>query len=60
MLVIGIIITNVLLATVLVSVCLLIRDVRRLHRIGKQLSDTPMGAGGVSAAGMTFFGHILE
>ena len=56
----GIIIANVLLATVLVSVCLLIRDVQRLHRIGKQLSDTPMGAGGVSAAGMTFIGHIFE
>jgi hypothetical protein len=49
---IGIILANVLLLAVLASLWLLIRDVRRLHRSGKSITDAPGDAAGVSPAGM--------
>jgi hypothetical protein len=54
--VVGIIIANVLLVALLVSVGLLIRDVRRLHHSNKSLSDQPGDAAGVSAGGVVGIG----
>ncbi len=54
--VVGIIIANVLLVAVLVSVGLVIRDVRRLHAMHRQLTGEASDAAGVSPAAMTFVG----
>jgi hypothetical protein len=55
----GIIVANVLLIVLLVSVGLLIRDVRRLHHSGRSLTDSPGEAGGVTAAGMAGIGNNM-
>jgi hypothetical protein len=52
--VVGIIIANVLLVAVLVSVYLVVRDVRRLHNSLRQLTGEPIDAAGVSPAAMAF------
>ena len=52
--VVGIIIANVLLVAVLVSIGLVLRDVRRLHDSGRHLTGKPIDAAGVSPAAMTF------
>jgi hypothetical protein len=56
--VIGIILANVLLVAILVSVGLLIRDVRRLHHGGRSLTGQPVDASGVSPAAMTFYDNL--
>jgi hypothetical protein len=55
--VVGIIIVNVLSVAVLISVCLVIRDARRLHRSSRRLTGEPIDAAGVSPAAMTFVGN---
>ena len=55
--VVGTIIANVLLVALLVSVGLVLRDVRRLHKSGRQLTGAPIDAAGVSPAAMTFVGQ---
>jgi len=54
--VVGIVVANVLLVVLLVSVGLLIRDVRRLHRSGHSLTTQPGDAAGLSAAGAVVIG----
>ncbi len=55
--VISIVIGSVLVLAVLVSVGLLVRDMRSLRRSGKSLTGTPVEAGGVTAAGISFFSN---
>jgi hypothetical protein len=57
--VVGILIVSVLLLALVVSVGLVVRDMRRLHRAGKSLADAPNDAAGVSPAGMVFVGTNL-
>lgn len=57
--VIGIALASALLIALVVSVGLTVRDMRRLHGGGKSLTGEPIGAGGVSAAGMTVIGNNL-
>lgn len=52
--IIGAVLGVVLVTAVVVSVALLVRDMRRLHRSGKKLVDKTMDADGMSAAGMGF------
>jgi hypothetical protein len=54
---VGIIIANVLLVALIVSVGLVLRDMRRLHKSGRQLTGEPIDAAGVSPAAMTFVSH---
>jgi hypothetical protein len=53
---IGIVVMSAIGLAIGVSVWLLVRDVRKLHRSGARLTDSPVGAGGVSAAGMALAG----
>lgn len=56
--VVGIILANVLLLAVLVSLWLLIRDVRRLHHSGKSIADAPGDAAGVTPGGLVFYDNL--
>jgi len=49
--IVGIVIANVLLVALLISVGLVIRDVRRLHEGSRSLADRSGDAAGVSPAG---------
>jgi hypothetical protein len=49
--VVGIIIANVLLVALLISVGLVIRDVRRLHHSSKSVADQPGDAAHLSPGG---------
>jgi hypothetical protein len=55
---IGIVIASVLLVAALVSVWLVIRDVRSLHRAGKSIADLPGDAAGVTTAGMVWQNNL--
>jgi hypothetical protein len=54
--VVGILIASVIALVLVLSIGPLARDVRKLHRSGKSLSDSAGAANGVSAGGMTFIG----
>lgn len=56
MMIIGVVLATVLVTALVVSVALVVRDLRRLHRTGKQMAERTMDASGVSAAGMGFIG----
>jgi|tagenome__1003787_1003787.scaffolds.fasta_scaffold16654049_2 hypothetical protein len=56
MAIIGVGLGIVLMTALVVSVWLTVRDLRRLHRTGKEMADQSMDAAGVSPAGMTFVG----
>ena len=50
-----------LIATaVLISVGLVVRDVRRMHAGHMELADAEMSAAGVSPAGMGFYGSTFS
>ena len=53
---ITVVVLSALAVVAIVSIALVTRDMRRLHRSGKSLADKPGNAGGVSAAGMTAIG----
>ena len=57
--IVGIVIASVLLVAVLVSVWLVGRDLRRLHRTGRSITEAPSDAAGVSAAGLTAIGNNM-
>jgi len=56
--------TIVILAALLgvagLSVGVVVRDDRRMHRTNRQLADAPMDAAGASAAGMVFYGSTFS
>jgi hypothetical protein len=54
----GVIALIVLALAVGLSIGYLVRDLRKLHRRGRALTEAPSDASGVSAAGMTFIGNI--
>jgi hypothetical protein len=55
--VVGMILLGVIALAVFISIGYVVRDMRKLHRNGKSLTDSPGEAAGVTAAGMTFFGY---
>lgn len=55
---IGIVVASAIAFAVGLSVGYLVRDVRRLHRSGKALTERPGDADGVSPAGITFMGNV--
>ncbi len=55
--VVGIIIASVLLVVLVVSVGLVVRDMRRLHAKRRSLADNPGDAAGVSPGAMTWIGN---
>jgi hypothetical protein len=57
MMIIGVVLATVLMTALVVSVALVVRDMRRLHRTGKVMTERSIDADGVSSAGMTFFGQ---
>jgi hypothetical protein len=53
---ITIIVLSALALVAIISIVLVARDMRRLHRSGKSLTEQPVDAAGVSPAAMTGFG----
>ena len=56
--VLTIIVLSALLTGAAVSVWFVVRDIKRLHRQNRHLSDAKMSAGGVSPAGMIFYDNL--
>ncbi len=56
---VGLVVVGVLLFVAGLSVGWTVRDLRALHRRGRNLTDAPVEAHGVSAAGMTFAGSQM-
>lgn len=56
---IAIVVLSALALVAIMSTALVARDMRRLHRRGRSLTDSPGDAAGVTAAGMTAFGNNI-
>lgn len=57
---IAIVVLSVLALAVLVSVGLMVRDIRRMHARKIELADAEMSAAGVSPAAMGFYGSTFS
>ncbi len=54
-----VVVNTVLLIIIVLSVGLIIRDVRALHRSGRQLTDRPVDVDGMSPAGVSAMGNNI-